>query len=95
MTHHDERRVEQGVEARLERYRPSGPRPGLRTRIVPRARTHWGLAAAAVLALVTVGLSWATHSVERQTAALLGTGDAPPETPRFEAPLAGFREVPR
>ncbi len=94
MTQHNDRHVEQDVEARLARYRPSGPRPGLRDRIVPRARTRWGWAVAAMLALATVGLSWATHSVEQRSAALLGAGDAP-EAPPIEAPLQGFREVPK
>jgi hypothetical protein len=59
------------IEARLGRYRPVGPPPGLRRRILPPAAPRWAWVAAAVLTLTTVGLSWATHRVERRTEEIL------------------------
>lgn len=94
MTHDDERDIEAQVEARLARYQPSGPPPLLRDRVIPRSRSSWAWAVAAMLALATVGLSWATRGIEQQTAAILGAGEAP-EPPPVEPGLAGFEEGPR
>ena len=71
------------IEARLQRYRPVGPPSRLRNRILPPGTPRWAWVAAAVLTLTTVGLSWATHRVERRTGETLGViGSAVP--PAFD-----------
>ncbi len=94
MTHDDDRELERSVEARLARFRPSGPPPGLRDRIVPPVRSGWTWAAVAILVLATVGLSLATRGIEQRTAAILSAGEEP-EPPAVDSGLAGLEEVTR
>ncbi len=70
----DEQSPGGAIEARLRRYRPTGPSPDLRRRVVPPDAPRWAWTVAALLALTTVGLSWATSRVERRTAEILGDG---------------------
>ncbi len=72
----------QEVEHILRRYRPAGPAPELRSRILGAepVPTSWRLwlawPAAAVLLLLTIGFHWATESVDRRTTALLQAGES-------------------
>jgi hypothetical protein len=70
----DEQGTDALIEARLRRYRPAAPPADLRRRIVPPVAPRWLWATAALLALTTVGLSWATSRVELRTAEILGDG---------------------
>ena len=94
MIHDDSRELEAQVEARLARYRPADPPARLRERVVPRARSSWAWAVAAMLALAAVGLNWSTRGIEQRTAAILGAGDAP-ESPPGDPALAGVEDGPR
>ena len=94
MTYDEHRDVETQVERRLARYRPTGPPARLRERVVPRARSRWAWAVAAMLALTAVGLNWSTRAIEQRTAAMLGAGDEP-EPPPVDPRLTGLEDAPR
>lgn len=66
------------VEALLARYRPSGPPPGLRDRVVaPRPWTWPWVAAAAALLLATGVVSVAAEALAGRAARGLAEGNAP------------------
>lgn len=93
MMTNDEHGTDALIEARLRRYRPAAPPADLRYRIVPPGAPRWLWATATLLALTTVGLSWATSRVEQRTAVILGDGLSADSQPSCQGPdpLAGVR----
>lgn len=95
----------EGLEARLGRYRPMGPPPTLRARVLAieapaRSRRSVGkrLAVAALILLV-VGLRWHTQQMDRETRALLDsretlwTSEAEEAARELDGDGAGWRYV--